>query len=78
MIYSKDVQKIELALELAGEKVLVGLSLSKKYNSAYTEVEKILNEISIIYAQITFLFIPLTLVDNRKNHFRNQSLKMKL
>lgn len=45
MIYSKDVQKIESALELAGEKVLVGLSLSKKYNSAYTEVEKILNKV---------------------------------
>lgn len=45
MIYSKDIQKIESALELAGDKVLVGLSLSEKYNSAYAEVEKILNEV---------------------------------
>lgn len=45
MIYSKDVQKIESALELAGDKVLIGLSLSKKYNSSYVEVENILNEV---------------------------------
>lgn len=45
MIYSKDIEKIESALELAGDKVILGLSLSKKYNSVYAEVEKILNEI---------------------------------